>query len=69
VLIDRRYFAETTGLEYIQQLAFLEDLDALKKSLEGNYFAACCAAAVSVWIDSVTYISLIFFFRLGVQIH
>ncbi|KAF1987831.1 hypothetical protein K402DRAFT_403490 [Aulographum hederae CBS 113979] len=44
--LDRRYWAETTGLDYIQQLAFAEDLDAIKISIGGNYFAVCCFAAV-----------------------
>lgn len=44
--IDRRYWAETTGHEYLQQLAFPEDIESLKVSIGGNYFAACCFAAV-----------------------
>jgi DNA mismatch repair protein MSH4 len=46
-LLDRRYWAETSGLEYIQQLAFKEDVEAIKVSVGGNYFAVCCTAAVS----------------------
>jgi len=45
-VIDRKYWAETTGHEYIQQLAFKEDAEAIKVSIGGNYFAACCFAAV-----------------------
>lgn len=45
-LVDRRYFAETTGLDYIQQLALPEDREAIKISISGNYFAVCCFAAV-----------------------
>jgi DNA mismatch repair protein MSH4 len=44
--IDRRYFAEITGHEYIQQFAFAEDIEAIKISIGGNYFAVCCFAAV-----------------------
>ena len=44
--IDRKYWAETTGMEYIQQLAFKQDLEALKVAIEGNYYAVCCIAAV-----------------------
>lgn len=44
--IDRRYWSESVGHEYIRQLAFPEDLEALKLSLAGNYFAVCCFAAV-----------------------
>jgi DNA mismatch repair protein MSH4 len=45
--VNRRYFAETTGLEYIQNLAFSEDIEAIKVSISGNYFAVCCFSAVS----------------------
>lgn len=44
--LDRRYWAETAGLEYIQQLAFAEDVEAIKVAIGGNYFATCCIAAV-----------------------
>jgi DNA mismatch repair protein MSH4 len=46
-LLDRRYWAETVGLDYIQQLAFSEDVEALKTAVNGNYYAVCCFAAVS----------------------
>ena len=44
--IDRKYWAETIGMEYIHQLAFRQDLEALKVAVEGNYYAICCIAAV-----------------------
>ena len=47
VLLDRRYWAETTGLDYIQQLAFAQDVETIKMSVGSNYFAVCCFAAVS----------------------
>jgi DNA mismatch repair ATPase MutS len=46
-LLDRRYWAETVGLDYIQQLAFAEDVETLKTAVSGNYYAVCCFAAVS----------------------
>lgn len=46
LLLDRKYWAETTGLEYIQQLAFPQDLESIKISISGNYFSVCCFAAV-----------------------
>jgi DNA mismatch repair protein MSH4 len=46
-LLDRRYWAETTGFEYIQFLAFKEDVQAINISVAGNYYAVCCIAAVS----------------------
>ncbi|KAI7702870.1 hypothetical protein KC353_g14459, partial [Hortaea werneckii] len=46
VLLDRRYWAETTGLEYIQQLAFRDDVETIKTAVSGNYYSVCCFAAV-----------------------
>ena len=51
-LLDRRYWAETVGLDYIQQLAFTEDVEAIKTAVSGNYYAVCCFAAVSVYSPS-----------------
>ena len=45
--VDRKYWNDITGMEYIDQLAFKGDKDSIKVSVEGNYFAACCFAAVS----------------------
>ena len=50
-LLDRRYWAETTGIEYIQQLAFAEDVDTLRTAVSGNYFAVCSFAAVLKYIE------------------
>ena len=47
-LLDRRYWAESTGYEYIQSLAFKEDVEAIKVSVTGNSLTVCCMAAVSV---------------------
>lgn len=46
VVIDRKYWSETTGFDYIQQLAFKQDVEAIKVSVEGNFYATCCMAAV-----------------------
>lgn len=46
-LLDRRYWAESTGVDYIQTLAFKEDVEAIQVSVAGNYYAVCCIAAVS----------------------
>ncbi|ORY11225.1 DNA mismatch repair protein muts [Clohesyomyces aquaticus] len=50
-LLDRRYWAESTGIEYIQQLAFAEDVEAIKISVSGNYYAVCCIAAALKYIE------------------
>ena len=51
MLMDRRYWAETTGVEYIQQLAFAEDVETIKTAVSGNYYAVCCFAAVLKYIE------------------
>ena len=61
-LLDRRYWAETTGLDYIQQLAFAEDVEAIKISVGGNYFAVCCIAAVSILRLSILIFFHLYFF-------
>ena len=48
VTVDRRCWSESAGLEYIQQLAFLEDMEAVKVAIGGNFYATCCFAAVSL---------------------
>ncbi|KAF2769830.1 hypothetical protein EJ03DRAFT_311511 [Teratosphaeria nubilosa] len=45
-LLDRRYWSENAGLDYIQQLAFHEDIDSIKTQVSGNYYAVCCFATV-----------------------
>jgi DNA mismatch repair protein MSH4 len=46
VALDRRYWSETAGLEYIQALAFKEDVEAIKVAIEGNFYATCSFSAV-----------------------
>jgi len=50
-LLDRRYWSETTGVEYIQQLAFAEDVETIKTAVTGNYYAVCCFAAVLKYVE------------------
>lgn len=45
-VIDRKYWAETTGMDHMCQLALRQDLEALKVSVDGNYYAICCFSAV-----------------------
>ena len=44
--IDRKYWGESAGVDYIQQLALKEDVEAIKVSIGGSFFATCCLAAV-----------------------
>ncbi|OQO07508.1 hypothetical protein B0A48_07205 [Cryoendolithus antarcticus] len=50
-LLDRRYWSENAGLDYIQQLAFAEDVEAIKTAVSGNYYAVCCLAAALKYIE------------------
>lgn len=52
--VDRKYWSEVAGLEYISQLAFEEDVEAVRISIGGNYFATCCFAAVGSYRPSST---------------
>ncbi|THZ42088.1 hypothetical protein D6C90_05398, partial [Aureobasidium pullulans] len=50
-LLNRRYWAETTGIEFIEQYAFVEDIESIKMSVNGNYFSVCCFAATLKFIE------------------
>jgi DNA mismatch repair protein MSH4 len=45
-LVDRRYWSENAGMSYIQDLAFTDDVEAIKLSVTGSFYAVCCMAAV-----------------------
>ncbi|KAE9381271.1 DNA mismatch repair protein-like protein MutS [Stipitochalara longipes BDJ] len=51
ITIDRKYWSEPAGLEFIDQFAFSEDVQAIKVAIGGNYFATCCFAAALKYID------------------
>lgn len=44
--LERRCWPEKAGVEYLDRLAFPDEVDSLKVTLGRNYFAACCFAAV-----------------------
>lgn len=46
ITVHRQYWSETAGLDYIQSLAFKEDVEAIKVAIGGNYYATCCFSAV-----------------------
>lgn len=48
IALDRRYWSETAGLEFIQALAFKEDVEAIKVAIEGNFYATCSFSAVGL---------------------
>ncbi|RYO83947.1 hypothetical protein DL766_000988 [Monosporascus sp. MC13-8B] len=43
--LDRKYWSENSGLEFIQTLAFREDLKAITVAIQGNFYATCSFAA------------------------
>ncbi|KAJ5584718.1 uncharacterized protein N7459_004518 [Penicillium hispanicum] len=48
---DRRCWSDKTGHEYLNRLAFPDEVDSLKVTLGGNYFAACCFAAALKYVE------------------
>jgi DNA mismatch repair protein MSH4 len=46
--LDRKYWSETAGLEFIHTLAFREDLESIKVSIQDNFYATCSLAAVRI---------------------
>lgn len=54
VCADRRYWSESAGMDYIQQLAFPQDVEAIKVVIGGNFYATCCLAAVRFSSPSVS---------------
>ena len=45
-LLDRGYWAENAGFDYIKALALVDDVEAIKLSASASYYAVCCMAAV-----------------------
>ncbi|KAG9783921.1 hypothetical protein KCU88_g2889, partial [Aureobasidium melanogenum] len=49
--LDRRYWSESSGYDYLQRLAFPDDLASLRLALAGNHLAICCFSAVLKFAD------------------
>lgn len=45
-LLDRKFWSERLGHDYVERFALPGDLETIKVILGGSYFAACCFAAV-----------------------
>ncbi|KAI1134479.1 DNA mismatch repair protein-like protein MutS [Hypoxylon sp. FL0543] len=56
--LDRKYWSENAGLEFIQTLAFREDLEAIKVAIEGNFYATCSFAAAIKYIELGCHVSI-----------
>ncbi|KAJ5644141.1 uncharacterized protein N7484_006648 [Penicillium longicatenatum] len=50
--LDRRYWSDKAGQEYLDRLAFSDEAGSLKVTLGGSYFAACCFAAALRYVES-----------------
>ncbi|KAJ5648719.1 hypothetical protein N7490_005091 [Penicillium lividum] len=50
--LDRRYWSDKAGQEYMDRLAFADEAESLKVTLGGSYFAACCFAAALKYVES-----------------
>jgi DNA mismatch repair protein MSH4 len=46
VSLDRRYWTEAAGLDFIQTLALSNDVAAIKFAVEGKFYAICAFSAV-----------------------
>ncbi|KAI1118957.1 muts domain V [Nemania sp. NC0429] len=49
--LDRKYWSEYDGLEFIQSLAFRDDLEAIKVAIGGNFYATCSFAAAVKYVE------------------
>ncbi|KLU84444.1 MutS protein [Magnaporthiopsis poae ATCC 64411] len=49
--VPRSVFSERIGLEYIQEKAFRDDIEALKVVAAGNYYAVCSLAAAIQYVE------------------
>ncbi|KAI1128429.1 muts domain V [Nemania abortiva] len=49
--LDRKYWSEYVGLDFIQTLAFQDDLEAIKVAIGGNFYATCSFAAAIKYIE------------------
>ncbi|KAL7629513.1 MutS protein msh4 [Parahypoxylon ruwenzoriense] len=56
--LDRKYWSENTGLEFIQTLAFREDLEAIKVAIEGNFYATSSFAAAIKFVELARHVSI-----------
>ncbi|KAJ5676055.1 hypothetical protein N7462_008952 [Penicillium macrosclerotiorum] len=49
--MDRRCWSDKAGHEYLDRLAFPDEVESLKGTMGGNYFATCCFAAALKYIE------------------
>lgn len=46
VALDKKYWHETAGLDFVKALAFREDVEAIQVAIRGNFYATCSFSAV-----------------------
>ncbi|THC97133.1 hypothetical protein EYZ11_003396 [Aspergillus tanneri] len=49
--LDRKFWSDRSGHDYVDRLAFPADAESIKITFGGNYFAACCFAAVLKYVE------------------
>ncbi|KAI2636106.1 muts domain V [Xylaria nigripes] len=49
--LDRKYWSEHAGLQFIQSLAFRDDLESIKVAIGGNFYATCSFAAALKYVE------------------
>ncbi|KAH8431951.1 MutS protein msh4 [Aspergillus melleus] len=49
--LDRKSWSDKTGLDYADRLGFPLDIESIKITFGGKYFAACCFAAVVQYVE------------------
>ncbi|KAI1873059.1 uncharacterized protein JN550_003312 [Neoarthrinium moseri] len=56
--LDRKYWSETAGLEFIHSLAFREDIQAIQVATQGNFYATCSFAAAIKYTEFACHLSI-----------
>ncbi|KAH8204380.1 hypothetical protein TruAng_001431 [Truncatella angustata] len=56
--LDRKYWSETVGLEFIHMFAFREELESIKVALQGNFYATCSFAAAIRYMELACHLTI-----------
>ena len=62
VPLDRHYWSESAGLEFIDALAFREDISSIKFALQGKFYATSAFSAVCLAIAHVLHAATFSYF-------
>ncbi|KAI0483324.1 muts domain V-domain-containing protein [Xylariaceae sp. FL0804] len=56
--LDRKYWSESAGIDFVQALAFRDDLEAVKVAIEGNFYATCSFAAAVKYTELSCHVTI-----------